>query len=115
PWSLWQRSGSDARSARHVGDGQLGIAARGRFELDQDLAEGLITRVDRRLGRTGRDEENAAGLDGDLDAPGAFDVGVDARALEDAEQVGKIVAVAVGALARREVHLPHAHELVLEQ
>src|SRR5262249_59606781 len=42
-------------------------------------------------------------------------LGVDSRALNDAQQVRKIVAVAVGAFARSEIHLPHPHELILEQ
>ena len=55
------------------------------------------------------------GCTGSSTRPLPFHLGVDARALEHAQQIREIVAVAVGALARREIHLPHAHELVLEQ
>ena len=44
-----------------------------------------------------------------------LEVRVDRLALEDAEHVGQRVLVEVRGLAGREVHLPDAHALVLEQ
>src|SRR5262245_959540 len=100
---------------RHVRRRERRAAARRPLQLDQDLAEELAGRVDRRLRGARWYEEDAAGLHGDLNPAGPFDLGVDPRPLEDAQHVRKIVAVAVGALTRREIHLPDAYELVLEQ
>src|SRR5262245_14222119 len=99
---------------RQVRNCELCVAARRRFQLDQDLAKELSTRVDRRLSGARRHEQDGAGLNGDLDAAGPFNLRVDSRALNDAHQVWKIMAMAVGTLTRGEVPLPHTHEFVLE-
>ena len=61
----------------------------------------LAARVDRRLGGAGRHEEHGRAARA-ARAADALDLGVDARALEHAQQIGEIVAVAVGALAGRD-------------
>src|ERR1700752_1436309 len=75
---------------------ELDAAARSLFQLDQDFAEAFAARVDSSLRRAWWHEEHAARLHGNLDAPDAFDLRVYLRAFDDAQQVRKIVAVAVG-------------------
>src|SRR5207244_675278 len=69
------------------------------LQLDQQLAEARPAPVDGALGAAARHEEELAGLHREARRLAVGPVRVDARALEDVE----------------EVDLPHLHALVLEQ
>ncbi len=85
------------------------------LQLDQQLAEAPPAPVDGALGAAARHEEDLAGLHREARRLAVRPVRVDARALEDVEEVVERMAVEVRRLAGLEPHLPDLHALVLEQ
>ena len=103
-----------ARSRRRVGHRELRLAAARLLQLDQDLAEALLGSGLSRLRGAGRHEEHLPRCTG---ARCGRCLRPRRRRASPREHITgrEIVAVAIGALTWRKIHLPDANELVLEQ
>lgn len=77
--------------------------------------EGPGGAVDRTLRHTGGHEQHVARRHGNRDGGLARPVGIDAFAVDDAQQIGMVVAVQVRPLAGLKAHLPDPHQGIFEQ
>src|SRR5207244_12602296 len=110
PRSTWTRPPARRWWTRSSERGQGPV-----LQLDQQLAEARPAPVDGALGAAARHEEELAGLHRKARRLAVRPVRVDARALEDVEEVVERMAVEVRRLAGLEPHLLHLHALVPEQ